>query len=363
MNKHKINKKNKSYKKRGGFLNKLPNLPFKKTKKVGFAKQLNDTKASETQLLNTYDSLTQNVNNYYKSYNNHLQNLITLEDFVNLDSLDSLFKDIVIKKHFKREDIVDRSNPLLINNYLVDDDTSPNDFRREHLIKQIRYKLYQEFPDREQTLITDIDVKKKSDNIVLMIITTVEDKEYKRSMNHNNFVLQMSQIRKELKDIISSVKKNLKYESNIHKYDESSIYSSLSNNSSNLLGKSNIKNTPSNNTLINRNNVMNNNGNNGNNNGSVNIFNNLSNSNNSIKPRSKSKKEINIPLKFNLAENINNIPENNKKNILKTGPINNRNCEEVKDEMECRNMMTNDGRKKCFYDRIQKKCTKNKKII
>lgn len=342
----------------GGLFNDTKRYFFgnqKKTKKVGYAAILDDTKNSETNLLNSYDALTKNVNEYYKSYNNHLENLITLEDFVNLDSLDTIFKDIIVKKHFKREDVIDRSNPLLINNYLVTDETSPKDFRKEHIIKQIRYKLHQDFPDREQLLIKDIDVKKDTDNVIIMIITTIEDKKYNRSIHHNNYVLQLPQVRKDLKDIISSAKKNLKYESNIHKFEEDSLSRYTSSNKNEGVDK--YKRTDnSNNNLISKNQIISNQNNNGPNN-RLGIFNNLSDSNIS---NNKRVPNLNIPPLFELESNI---PNNNKQNLMQTGPLINKNCEDVTDEKECRNLETEDGKKKCFYDRMLKKCTKNKKLL
>ena len=188
-------------------------------------------KSSETRLINAYEKLTKSVDDYYKLYNSHLENLIQLDTFLNNSNFETLFKNIVIKEHFKKHDTIDRTLPLLLRNFNVGDDTSATALRRESLIKQIRYKIHVTFPEREQLLFKEIDVKINPDGEVIMIIKTVENKDYKRNIKHDNFILNMAFLNRELKDVMKVVKENLQYESNIYK---------LNNNNYSLVNSNNI---------------------------------------------------------------------------------------------------------------------------
>jgi hypothetical protein len=220
-------KKNKSLKKQTGkglfnrFIKPVNNL------KLSFKK----AKSSETRLINAYEKLTKSVDDYYKLYNSHLENLIQLDTFLNNSNFETLFKNIVIKEHFKKHDIIDKSLPLLLRNFNVGDDTSSTALRRESLIKQIRYKIHITFPEREQLLFKEIDVKINPDGEVIMIIKTVENKDYKRNVKHDNFILNMAFLNRELKDVMKVVKENLQYESNIYK---------LNNNNYSMINSNNI---------------------------------------------------------------------------------------------------------------------------
>lgn len=224
--KSRINKKNKSVSKvqKGkGLFNGLfePVNNIKET--------FRRAKTSETKLINAYEKLTESVDSYYKLYNSHLENLVQLDTFLNNTNFETLFKSIIIKDHFKKQDKIDRSLPLLLRNFNVGDDTSGTALRRESLIKQIRYKLYDTFPEREQALIKDIEVRISKDGELAMIITTIENKPYRRELKHNNFIINMAYLNRELKDIMRVVKANLKYESNIHKVNNNE-YSMINSN-------------------------------------------------------------------------------------------------------------------------------------
>ena len=183
-------------------------------------------RTSETKLISKYEKLTETVDNYYKLYNNHLENLIQLDTFLNNKNFETLFKTLVIKEHFKKHDKVDKKTlPLLLRNFNVSDNTSSTALRRESLIKQIRYKIHTTFPEREQVLLKDINVIINPDNEVIMVIKTVENKEYKRNIKHDDFILNMAFLNRELKDIMKVVKENLSYESNIYRLNNNNNYS------------------------------------------------------------------------------------------------------------------------------------------
>ena len=106
---------------------------------------------------------------------------------------------------------------LLLRNYLVDGISTPSSFRKEHLIKQIRYKLYYNFSDRERQLIIDVNIKLVDNESIAMIIRTIENKVYKKSIQHKNYNLDLSQVEESLANIIKETKESLGYKNNILK--------------------------------------------------------------------------------------------------------------------------------------------------
>ena len=328
MNSH-IKKTKKNLKSKNNRKNKL-NKKGKNFSKVqkgkglfnGFFKPVNNiketlrkAKTSETKLINAYEKLTESVDSYYKLYNSHLENLVQLDTFLNGSNFETLFKSIIIKEHFKKQDKIDRSLPLLLRNFNVGDDTSGTALRRESLIKQIRYKMYNTFPEREQALIKDIEVKISKEGELAMIITTIENKPYRRELKHNNFIINMAYLNRELKDIMRVVKTNLKYESNIHKVNNNEYSMINSNNiypSSRGNAKSVKKKSTSKNVNFNRNEMVqfhfgaNSNKKSKSSGDSFNLFNlaRSQNNKNKAKPKFQSRKMNKREIKFDLGQNL-----------------------------------------------------------
>jgi hypothetical protein len=199
-------KKNMKSVKKGGF--------FFSPKNTGLTGQVKKAVLSEDKLINSYEVMSQSVKNYYDKYDNHIKNLISIDDFVNMNSMEKIFKNEIIKKHFKDKTSIDKANPLLLRNYLADGIEAPSGFRKEHLIKQIRYKLYYSFSDRDRNLIDDINIKLVDNESIIMIIRTIENKVYKRNIRHTNYTLDLAQVNRELKTIINNTRQSLGYEGN-----------------------------------------------------------------------------------------------------------------------------------------------------
>ena len=174
------------------------------------SKRVERAGSSENNLIKSYEKMTGCVENYYQKYNSHLKNLISVDDMINVKSMETLFKKEIIKKHFK-SDIVDKSNPLLLRNYYASSINSPSAFIKEHLIKQIRYKLYFSFSEKDRSLITDIQVKLVDKKSIAMIVRTIENKVHNKSIKHNNYYLNMTQILRELKRILDETRESLGY--------------------------------------------------------------------------------------------------------------------------------------------------------
>lgn len=194
----------------------------------GISSEIKKTVSSESNLINSYEKMTRSVNDYYNKYDDHIKNLISIDDFANFNSMEKLFKNEIVKKHFKNKTVIDKANPLLLRNYLAAGVQSPSAFRKEHLIKQIRYKLYYNFSDRDRNLIEDINVKIVDNESIVMIIRTIENNEYKRNIKHTNYTLDLASVNKELKTIIDKTKESLGY--NILNENKSNSGSGLGSN-------------------------------------------------------------------------------------------------------------------------------------
>jgi hypothetical protein len=198
---------------------------FGKGDRTGYihGNSIKDIKNSESRLIDNYETMDKSIKDYHKSYDEHLKNLITLDDFANFNSMEALFKDIIIKKHFKLGDI-DKTNPLLFRNYLVEGDITPTSLRKQHIIQQVRYVLNKYFAAREHQFIKEIDVE-VGKNSALVSITTIEHNKHKREIKYTkskSFILKMSEMKEALKNIIGSAKKHLKNTSKLYSMSESS---------------------------------------------------------------------------------------------------------------------------------------------
>jgi len=180
-------------------------------KSDNFSDTVKSTKNSEGKLINSYETMDDAIQKYHKSYDTHLKNLITLDDFTNFKGLENVFKDIIMKKNFKHGD-VDKTNPILVKNYLVDGDITPASFRKQHIIQQVRYALKKYFAPREHQFIKEIDADIGKHSSVI-IISTIEHNKHKREIKYTkdkSYILKMSDMKAALKKIIGSAKKHLK---------------------------------------------------------------------------------------------------------------------------------------------------------
>lgn len=195
-----------------------------------FGAAISRTKKSENRLIDDYENMDSAIKSYHNSYDEHLANLITLDDFANFSGMQKAFKDIILKKNFKHGD-VDRSNPLLFENYFINDTVTPAEFRRQHIIQQVRYVLKKYFALREHQFIRDIDAE-VGKHSALVKITTIEQKRHKREIKYSNepaFLIRMSDMKEALKQIIGSAKKHLKNEEKLISISKSKSKTSGSN--------------------------------------------------------------------------------------------------------------------------------------
>jgi hypothetical protein len=178
------------------------------------------TKKSEMSLINAYEVYDDKTKKYNKAYSEHLNNLKALDDYVNFKGMETLFTKIIMKDNFKTGHI-DRSNPLLFKNYLVESDVPPSTLRKEHILQQVRYILNKYFPSREHLFIKYMDVEVGKSAFNLNIITIDNNKKI-RKINHDDYIINKNETKKALNEVISSAKKNLKRESLVVEYNNSS---------------------------------------------------------------------------------------------------------------------------------------------
>ena len=178
------------------------------------------TKKSEMSLINAYEVYDDKTKKYNKAYSEHLNNLKVLDDYINFKGMETLFTKIIMKDNFKTGHI-DRSNPLLFKNYLVESDVPPSTLRKEHILQQVRYILNKYFPSREHLFIKYMDVEVGKSAFNLNIITIDNNKKI-RKINHDDYIINKNETKKALNEVISSAKKNLKRESLVVEYNNSS---------------------------------------------------------------------------------------------------------------------------------------------
>lgn len=166
---------------------------------------------SEDDLIRNYEKLARVSRNYYASYNRHLNNLITLDDKLGIQGLEKTFKNQVIKNVFKGNDIIDRSNPLLLRNFLVSNSTLPRNFRKEHLLSQIRYIL-RKFNPKDELLIQSVDVSLEGNKAIIKLHGLNGDLYERSAAIDEDFNLDMNDLKRNIKEVLLSIKRKMDFE-------------------------------------------------------------------------------------------------------------------------------------------------------
>jgi hypothetical protein len=204
-----------------------------------FTKAIKRTKSSENKLINNYVDMDKVVKDYHKSYDTHLKNLEKLDDYANFHGMENLFKKVIMKDAFKNGK-VDKSKQILFRNYLIEEETTPNAFRKEHIMRQINYVLDTYFAGREHMFIKHMRVDVGKHKFILYI-TTIENIKKSREISHKDFVISTSETKKALKDILETTKKNLKRKSKLVEFNSRR---SSNSSSSSSFSKSTKKKSP-----------------------------------------------------------------------------------------------------------------------
>ena len=205
----------------GGFLSfKSKDRKDKKGKKdESFDTVVKNTKKSEMKLIKTYEEMDDKTRIYTKAYIEHLENLERLDDYANFNGMVTLFKKVLMKDNIKSGNI-DKSNPILFRNYMIEGDVMPSTLRNEHLKRQIDYFRNKYFALRDNAFIDYLSVSDITQTSFVINVVTIDNKKYTRKIEHEDFLVNKSDLKSALKDIIHTTKRNLKRDSKIVIYDE-----------------------------------------------------------------------------------------------------------------------------------------------
>lgn len=165
--------------------------------------------------LKLYEKMT---HKYSKAYTDHIKNLELLDDRINFHGMVNVFENLIMKYNLKT-DKVDRESPLFFRNYLVSGDDSPSTFRKEHLKQQIDFLMRKYFAPSDRQFIKYIETDALTTTSFSLNITTIDSKKYKNKIDHDDYIIDKNEIKKTLKDIIHTTKKNLKRDSGIILYN------------------------------------------------------------------------------------------------------------------------------------------------
>jgi hypothetical protein len=182
----------------------------------GIGKYLSDAKKSERALVKSHQKMSNTIAEWTKNYEKHLANLSKLDEFMHTgESLQTVFKEILMKNYFRKfGEKIDTSIPLFLHNYIADKDSTPNDFKREHVEKQIWYVLRTEFGPVEAALIKYIEIRILDDEKIQVKFRTVENKPHERTIHHKDLNIDISGTKQALGDILKSAKGDMSFNIN-----------------------------------------------------------------------------------------------------------------------------------------------------
>jgi hypothetical protein len=201
---------------------------------------------SESNLFKTYSEYLNAKIKYEESYNKHLDNLITLDKINNMgSSLVTVFKDILYPNNIEGYTNYDYKNPLLLSSYLIDDETKPANFRREHIRQQIWYQIYN-LSEYDNSLFTGVNVKLLDNKNVMVSFILLNNIQFDRKVSiSSNYIINEKELNEHIEEIIMNVKSNNKL--NLKKSAKVNINNNflLKNETVNVPGFNNnfIKNT------------------------------------------------------------------------------------------------------------------------
>jgi len=205
----------------GGFMHFLSSKP-KGKQDESFDTVVKNTKKSEGKLIKTYEEMDEKTRIYTKAYTDHLENLETLDNYANFNGMVTLFKKILMKDNIKTGNI-DKSNPILFRNYMIEGEVMPSTLRNEHLKRQIDYFRNKYFALRDNAFINYLSITDITKTSFVMNVVTIDNKKYNRKIAHEDFLVNKSEVKSALKDIIHTTKRNLKRDSEIVIYDEDTL--------------------------------------------------------------------------------------------------------------------------------------------
>jgi len=212
---------------KGGFFSFKSSSKGKKQgrKHFSFDETVKNTKKSEAKLIKTYQDMDEKTRLYTKSYVEHLENLNQLDDFAHFNGMVTLFEKVIMRDNIKTGKI-NMSNPLFFRNYMIEGEVMPSVLREEHLKRQIDYFREKYFSTRDNSFVNYITITDITKTSFVFNVIMIDNKKYNRKITHEDFLVNKSEFKSALKDIIHTTKKNLKRDSRIIEYNEDTKNSS-----------------------------------------------------------------------------------------------------------------------------------------
>lgn len=212
----------------------------KKKSDLNLATLIKYTKKSESNFFKSYEEMEKCNKKYAKSYADHLEYLELLDDRINFHGMVNVFKKLILKYNIKSGKI-DKSSPILFKNYTIVGDVAPSTFRREHITRQLYFLMKKYFNPSENEFIKYMLIENITTTSFLLNITTIDNKNYKNKISHDEFIINKNEVKAALKDIIHTTKQNLKRENRVILFNSKSNGNTKSTSSKKSHTKSNTK--------------------------------------------------------------------------------------------------------------------------
>ena len=179
------------------------------------------TKKSESKLISNYEEMSKATREYAEAFQDHAENLEQIDDRVNFNGMVTLFNKIIMKDNIQSGKI-DKSSPILFRNYKIEGDVTSSTFRTEHLERQLYYLLNKYTEPRHTNFINYMTITDITKTSAVLNIITIDNKKYKKKIEHEDYILDKNDVKKMLQDVIHTTKKNLKIKNNIILFNNNS---------------------------------------------------------------------------------------------------------------------------------------------
>lgn len=211
---------------KGGFFSFKSSKSNKQDRKHNsFDEVVKNTKKSEAKLIKTYQEMDEKTRLYTKSYVEHLENLVQLDEYAHFNGMVTLFEKVIMRDAIKTGKI-NMSNPLFFRNYMIEGEVMPSVLREEHLKRQTDYFREKYFSTRDNAFINYITITDITKTSFVFNVIMVDNKKYNRKISHEDYLINKSEFKSALKDIIHTTKRNLKRDSRIINYNNEDTNSS-----------------------------------------------------------------------------------------------------------------------------------------
>ena len=182
---------------------------FSKTEE--FIKFLKKAQNSESDYIKTYSKHVKASIKHAKATEKHTANLKAL-DSIMPDGFDSFLQTFnkTVSPEIRLTKKTDTTSPLLLSNYKLNGIADKDDLARDHLWHQCYYVLKTKFAPQDSVLVTKLNIADHNKSTFTMAITGVTfGKDSRRTINHVNYNANLADIRTNLADIISNIKKDV----------------------------------------------------------------------------------------------------------------------------------------------------------